>query len=583
MSRMTPKTMMFVFGFVSIAAMAVFLMLYQGSPGPLAAPHAEVIRGSTIFSCKKCHSDEGLTPGCLHCHGEIAQQLDTQTGYHAFIMQEDPASSCEKCHSEHLGADFQLVSAVSWGVDGTNAFNHPHVEFKLTGKHDQLACAKCHSEKLPEPFALADFPEHVREHTMLGLNQECISCHKDVHESGEKTRDCTQCHNQEAFKPAPFFDHGKYFVLEGKHASAACSACHQTDAPPELMDSGEGERILKFGPVKGKQCADCHETPHRFEQQLQGDCLKCHKGIDENWRLGERGVDVAFHDHFDFKLKGAHMKVDCAKCHAPELETYAERFPDPEAPDYNRRAEQCSGCHKDPHAGQFKETYPACAQCHIVERFKPSTLGPSGHPKTYPLQGGHMAVACNQCHQVPEGSEVRQFKDTAKACRDCHTNPHGNQFDQEIAKSDCTACHAPDFSTFRIREYKHQQMRPFFLGKGHAKAACSQCHAAPATGEGILQYRKAPTTCASCHADIHRGQFRGLGTTDCERCHGSVDRWTAERFDHEKDSRFALGKAHAKVDCKACHQAVAQMDGQSVVQYRPLTTKCEDCHGFQKK
>ena len=42
----------------------------------------------------------------------------------------------------------------------------------------------------------------------------------------------------------------------------------------------------------------------------------------------------------------------------------------------------------------------------------------------------------------------------------------------------------------------------------------------------------------SCHEDIHRGQFQEGGVTRCERCHGSTGRWVADRFDHNRDSRF---------------------------------------------
>ncbi len=573
MRRISPKVMMWVFGLAAIGGLALFLTLYQGSPGPLTSPHAKAVPGNMIWSCKQCHADDGLEAGCLSCHDEIASQFKQDSGFHAFLRNQSDAS-CAKCHPEHHGDEFPLVSDVSWQGTDTNAFTHPQVEFKLAGKHDELACEKCHTDQFHEPFALKDFPGQVRSDTMLGLHQDCIGCHKDIHGGGEKTSDCTKCHNQEAFKPAPFFNHDQFFVLEGPHAKASCASCHQQDveAPPG-----------KFGPVKGKQCVDCHESPHRFEQKLQNDCKTCHLGVDEKWSMGQRGIDAEFHEKLGFKLEGAHMKVECAKCHSPELESYAERFPDPAAPGYNRRTDQCKSCHKDPHNGQFDGRYTSCAQCHTVERFMPSTLGPKEHPQSYPLLGTHQAVACVQCHKIDAGTEVRRFKETPTACKACHSDPHGNQFGKEIAKSDCTACHQTDFTTFKIRTYTHKNTRPFFLGKGHAKASCSQCHAGPADEQGIVQYVSTPTACASCHQDIHRGQFRGNSQTQCERCHVSTAQWSADRFSHDRDSKFELGAAHAKVDCKACHLPAPQKDGQSVVQYRPLTTRCEDCHGFQKK
>jgi hypothetical protein len=298
--------------------------------------------------------------------------------------------------------------------------------------------------------------------------------------------------------------------------------------------------------------------------------------------MGQRGIDVEYHERFDFRLKGAHAKVECAKCHSPELE-YAVRFPDPAGDGYNRREDQCGNCHKDPHNGQFMEGYTSCAQCHTVDRFMPSSFGPGQHPASYPLLGGHQAVACSQCHKVDPQTNVRQFKNTPSSCRECHADPHGRQFGKDVLQNDCTLCHQTDFSSFRIESYTHRNMRAFFQGKGHAQASCNKCHAGRTDGQGIVQYTSTPSACAACHQDIHRGQFIQNGQTQCERCHASVDQWTADQFDHKRDSQFDLGKAHAKVDCRACHFAAPQRDGTAVIQYRPLTRRCEDCHGFETK
>ncbi len=567
-----------------IAALATFLTLYQSSPGPLSAPHAKAISGTFIKSCSKCHTKQGLTHGCLDCHEEIARQLDEDLGYHAYLFKAG-SDTCQQCHPEHHGKDFPLVSEVAWPEQGTNTFNHPHVEFKLKGKHETLGCEKCHATKLKEPFALTNFPKQKRTSTMLGLEQDCISCHEDIHKSGDLTRDCTQCHNQDAFKPAPYFDHDKYYVREGVHARIACSACHQvTDAQRPVADlSGDG--AFAFGPVKGKACSDCHETPHRFEVIPMNDCLQCHQAADEKWVAGQRGVNAVEHARYGFALDGAHVNVKCASCHAPEL-PYALRYPDPSGPDYLRRPDQCRGCHQDPHGGQFLDRHPSCLTCHQKDRFKPSILGPSKHSKTYPLLGGHQAAACIQCHRVDSVSGVRQFTSTPTECKACHTDPHGEQFREQLQQGDCTACHLSDFSTFKISPYTHKTKEAFFAGEGHSKAACQRCHTAQADVDRpdrlVVQYRGVPSECAACHQDVHRGQFLRNGQTDCERCHDSTLKWSANRFSHEQDSTFSLGKSHLKVACAACHLSVPQPDGQSVVQYRPLNTRCEDCHEFKK-
>jgi cytochrome c553 len=51
-------------------------------------------------------------------------------------------------------------------------------------------------------------------------------------------------------------------------------------------------------------------------------------------------------------------------------------------------------------------------------------------------------------------------------------------------------------------------------------------------------------------------------------------------FDHERDARFPLGQAHAKVACAGCHE-VERVGERELVRYRPLDTACAACHGTQ--
>lgn len=87
--------------------------------------------------------------------------------------------SCAECHPDHAGPEFQLVSRLSWGGKNPNRFDHSHVRFTLAGAHENLDCEACH--RRPVPWTLPDFPGQSRQHTYLGLTQECADCHEDVH------------------------------------------------------------------------------------------------------------------------------------------------------------------------------------------------------------------------------------------------------------------------------------------------------------------------------------------------------------------------------------------------------------------
>ena len=79
-----------------------------------------------------------------------------------------------------------------------------------------------------------------------------------------------------------------------------------------------------------------------------------------------------------------------------------------------------------------------------------------------------------------------------------------------------------------------------------------------------------------CYRDVHQGQFRQGGNTDCQRCHDE-SKFTTTKFDHNRDSRFKLDATHAAVPCARCHTAVASPAGP-VTRYRPLGIECKDCH-----
>jgi predicted CXXCH cytochrome family protein len=98
-----------------------------------------------------------------------------------------------------------------------------------------------------------------------------------------------------------------------------------------------------------------------------------------------------------------------------------------------------------------------------------------------------------------------------------------------------------------------------------------------------VDYRIAPTKCEECHEDIHGSQFsrKGTGVTLCVGCHTEV-KWNPTIFDHEK-TIFSLKDAHENVRCKSCHANFNDVNGKSVLFYKPTPTACSACHGTTLK
>jgi hypothetical protein len=281
--------------------------------------------------------------------------------------------------------------------DATGRSNHGKTRYPLEGKHSKTGCVACHSKQKP----IAQRYRNLKFDT-------CASCHPDKHAGefkGRSAGECAQCHTVKGFTPTTFgfAEHATTaFAIDGKHLATPCGKCHT------------GKRPRLAWQVAAKDCASCHKNPHgdQFAKEMAaGGCAKCHTSLD--WH--EPHID-----HTKWPLIGAHSRTACATCHGAQ-----KRGAEPAA--YRGIPRECTGCHTDIHAGQFK-SQPAkvCTTCHDTFAFK---MGDKfDHKKTrYPLDGKHVGVACAKCHPAEtlrDGKTAVRWRLGYIACKDCHANPH---------------------------------------------------------------------------------------------------------------------------------------------------------------
>jgi hypothetical protein len=253
------------------------------------------------------------------------------------------------------------------------------------------------------------------------------------------------------------------------------------------------------------------------------------------------------------KVSTAHAKLEseCAKCH--------------DRADRARQAQLCMDCHKDVGAdvraragfhGRLAGIEGAqCKACHTEHLGRETDIvklsrSSFDHSHTdFALSGAHSTAPCAECHKP--GAKYRQ---ATSACFDCHRNddPHGGKFGK-----DCGSCH--DSNGWAKAKFDHGKTK-FALRERHAGIPCDSCHAGN-------RYAGTPMQCVSCHApdDVHRGS-RG---TDCGACHNTAA-WKGTKFDHLKETGFALTGAHSGLTCQGCHKTASMKD--------PLPKDCLGCH-----
>ncbi|MCK0192042.1 cytochrome c3 family protein [Arenibacter sp. F20364] len=526
-------------------ALLVLLTIYMGygqiSPGDLTKAHADL---EGMSNCTQCHDlgNKVTDKKCLECHKEIQSLVNKKQGLHGQtdVIKQD----CFQCHSEHHGRKFDMIHL------DEDAFDHESTGYELAGAHETVDCRKCH---ISENIVNNDLKQ--REKTYLGLDETCLSCHDDYHQK-TLASNCVDCHDMEAFKPAPKFDHDQAdFQLSGEHSTVDCIECHK-------MTVKNGKEFQEFTDIPFEDCISCHEDPH--DAKIPGQCAQCHT---ETSFATFSGQDQFDHNLTDFTLKGSHQKTDCFSCHSRSSEPL-QAFQDRN----NINENSCVKCHKDVHEGKFGTD---CVKCHRETSFLAlRSMDFFDHGVTdYPLEGKHVEVDCKQCHKKRFTTPI-----DFGACTNCHVDYHKGEFIKNGVSPDCVQCHSLekgfDYSLFTLEQHKETE---FPLEGAHIATPCFSCHVSE--GDDRWTFRNMGANCVDCHQDVHEGYIseKYYPNDDCTRCHAN-DAWSSVNFDHNKTDWPLTGK-HTEVECRACHfnelTVNEPIKGQK---FANLESNCATCH-----
>lgn len=383
------------------------------------------------------------------------------------------------------------------------------------------------------------------------LSGNCSACHPAFWRFDDMNDRCLDCHHAIIEDTAGLHT----IIMQGKDLQ--CRACHpeHRGAQASLTEFSLQEfphEAVGFSLAAHQEtaagspfaCSDCHvESLARFDQAV---CSSCHQELDAAFlssHLADFGPDcLACHDGvetygaaFDhavtqFPLEGQHSEAACADCHGG-----ARNLADLQAASLD-----CYACHadEDAHNGEFGQD---CAACHTPQDWESAQFD---HNQTaFPLEGGHIDVTCEACHQD------NVYAGTPTACYACHAadDPHNGEFGQ-----DCAACHTPQ--DWEAAQFDHNLTR-FPLEDGHAGVECQACHR-----DNV--FAGTPTECVACHAepDYHLGLF----SQTCNECHTTAA-WSPAQYNSPHTFPINHGE-RGPSECQVCHPAALQ------------TYTCYGCH-----
>jgi hypothetical protein len=94
----------------------------------------------------------------------------------------------------------------------------------------------------------------------------------------------------------------------------------------------------------------------------------------------------------------------------------------------------------------------------------------------------------------------------------------------------------------------------------------------------------AKRACVDCHQTPHGDQFAAWDAKGgCAACHTEDAFAPAAEFHHDTDASFALTGAHERLACGQCHVRDAAAPPTAPLPYRPLSGRCETCHGKESQ
>ncbi len=345
------------------------------------------------------------------------------------------------------------------------------------------------------------------------------------HRETPETKECTSCHN--------YLD---------KPADLKCLECHKEIRT--VLDNKTG-----YHGTFSQNCNSCHAE---------------HNGPGAEIRpLNAKSFN---HVNSRYLLQGKHQALECVKCHEIEDEKTGRM----RLKYINLEFNKCTDCHKNPHPNYMDRDN--CLTCHTMQGWsKKELIFDHNRDSKYKLKGKHSLMECEKCHESSKdelGDNQVQLIKMGMNCIDCHKDPHNKQFEKE-----CKECHIENgWKAPWLAEF-HGAESTYPLKGAHKDVKCAGCHKVPDSNEktDVVQFTGFINDCTYCHEDKHEGQI----DKKCNVCH-TENGWKAGNllFEHNEHSTYELDDLHTTVACSLCHLP----DIDKVIQYKPVTTECAECH-----
>ena len=261
----------------------------KGTPTDCNSCHSAAFNGATNPN----HASAGFSRDCASCHttnpGWRPSTFNHNNFYPLTGAHANIASNCSQCHAggRFKGTPTDCNSCHSGAYNGANNPNHATSGFSRD-------CASCHTTNpgwRPSTFNHNNYYPISGAHTRLSCTQchvggrynntpnTCMGCHtadynraSPNHAASGFPTNCTNCHNQNAWRPASWNHDAQYFpIYSGEHKGEwnNCNECHTTAGNYSIFNclnchkksstDSDHKKVSGYS-YNSNACYSCHPT-----------------------------------------------------------------------------------------------------------------------------------------------------------------------------------------------------------------------------------------------------------------------------------------------------------------------------------
>jgi len=533
--------------------------------------HADDLRGSVHagLQCLNCHEgmtfphpEDRPTPRCEACHPTQTRQHAASLHGQAAARGDELAPQCQDCHGTH------------------DVLRHTNRRARTNVMNIPFLCGECHKEgtevmdrqEISEDHVLENYTESIHG---AGLFRAGLTV----------TAVCTSCHTSHFILP----HEDPRSSINRDNIAATCQQCHGRieEVHAQVIEG----RLWEEEPHKVPACVDCHQ-PHEIRRVFYDtgvanqDCMRCHEDPDLVGTSYITGDTVSMHVDPQAYVASQHGNTGCAQCHTDITAVYDERPCETVSAPVD-----CAVCHAE-QVNQYATSAhgalaadgdpdaPTCLDCHQKHETTAQTQPSS---PTFPR---NVPELCARCHREGEKAAVRVASDVP-IVQSYRMSIHGKGLMDSglLVTATCTDCHGahlelpPDDPLSRVNP-------------NNLPDTCGECHHGieeqfrqsihwPENGDYEAADKEYPT-CENCHtahtiSRADRDDFRQVITSQCGGCH---EEETESFFDtyHGKVSRLGGARAAKCHDCHGAHNILPPDQPASTLSRGNVVETCAQCH-----